>query len=490
MNAYLNFIYEVLKQFFVSLFNIFKYGFTSLIDAFNVVYYIRLFDYYKDDFTPFAFVLAILSLLLMVFVLVIVIYLLYLLVRKVIRITKNSLNSERLVTEIGKLNSEVIKLSKEKDRLLQLSLDTGEIDSDSRFYKLSIIDKKYQNYELEENYFNNAITLKELCEEFRNYACLSLGLFYDIKTIRLFISGLSSSKLLILQGISGTGKTSLPYAFGKFIENSTYIASVQPSWRDKHELIGYFNEFTKKFNESEILKVLYEASFTNKIYIIVLDEMNIARVEYYFAEMLSVLEMNNLDDRVIEVTSDSWDTDPIHLNKGKLLVKDNVWFVGTANNDESTFAISDKVYDRAIVMNINSKGRKFTVNNATNIHISYDYLMKLFEDSKSRYVLTKDDISKLDKIDEFLINKFQVSFGNRIITQLQTFIPIYCACGGMEIEAIDFFFATKILVKLEQVNLAFFKKELDDLIKLINTTYGKDTMKDSIEYLKQLKARK
>jgi radical SAM superfamily enzyme len=92
--------------------------------------------------------------------------------------------------------------------------------------------------------------------------------------------------LIILQGISGTGKTSLAYAFGKMIKNEATIASVQPSWRDSSELFGYFNEFTKRFNETEVLAKMYEASYKDDVFITVLDEMNISRVEYYFAEML------------------------------------------------------------------------------------------------------------------------------------------------------------------------------------------------------------
>ena len=73
----------------------------------------------------------------------------------------------------------------------------------------------------------------------------------------MFISALASTKLVILQGISGTGKTSLAYAWGKFLKHDSCVASVQPSWRDRSELFGYFNEFTKKFNETDILKELY-----------------------------------------------------------------------------------------------------------------------------------------------------------------------------------------------------------------------------------------
>ena len=78
---------------------------------------------------------------------------------------------------------------------------------------------------------------------------------------------------------------------GKFFKNDATITSVQPSWRDRNELFGYFNEFTKKFNETDVLRRIYESGYNDDLNIVILDEMNIARVEYYFAEMLSILEM-------------------------------------------------------------------------------------------------------------------------------------------------------------------------------------------------------
>lgn len=72
--------------------------------------------------------------------------------------------------------------------------------------------------------YNNDITLSGICEAYRNFACSRMHLYYDIKTIRLFIAGMASTKLIILQGISGTGKTSLPYSFGKFLQKDTTIA--------------------------------------------------------------------------------------------------------------------------------------------------------------------------------------------------------------------------------------------------------------------------
>ena len=80
---------------------------------------------------------------------------------------------------------------------------------------------------------------------------------------------------------------------GKFLITIHLLSPVQPSWRDRAEMIGYLNEFTK-FNETDFLKAIYEATYRTDINFIVLDEMNLARIEYYFADFLSVLEMPNV----------------------------------------------------------------------------------------------------------------------------------------------------------------------------------------------------
>ena len=226
-----------------------------------------------------------------------------------------------------------------------------------RFSKLFEVDMFYKDYTIPE--YDNEIDLPGVCERYRNFACSKMHLFYDIKTIRLFIAGMASTKLIILQGISGTGKTSLPYSFGKFLGIDTTIASVQPSWRDRTELFGYFNEFTKNFNETEVLKRIYEASYNDNVNLILLDEMNIARIEYYFAEMLSILEMPNADEWELDLVPNVWSSDPENLDHGRLRIPQNIWYIGTANNDDSTYAISDKVYDRAQPINLDAKGVAF-----------------------------------------------------------------------------------------------------------------------------------
>jgi hypothetical protein len=293
-----------------------------------------------------------------------------------------------------------------------------------------------------------------------------------------------------LQGISGTGKTSLPYAVGKWLGNDATVVSVQPFWRDRSEIFGYFNEFTKKYNETELLKQMYEARYRNELFLTIIDEANIARVEYYFAEMLSVLEMPSLDNWVVDITSNSWDSDPKLIEEGRFRLPENMWYVLTINNDDSTFALSDKVYDRAIPISINKKAISFDVGDKDyrkNLNITYDYLEKLFVKAKDEYKVKDENLKLLNSLSDYLIKHFNLSFGNRIIKQIVEFVPVFVACGGEELDALDYFLANKILRKLESFNLAYIRNEIEGLITYLSKHFGKTHMKESKEYLNKLK---
>ena len=346
-----------------------------------------------------------------------------------------------------------------------------------RFQKLALLDKQYPKKEYVQS--TDDLTLEYICRRFRSFASRIHGnpLYYSIDDIRRFIASFGVTKIMILQGMSGTGKTSLPVAWGKFTGVPTAVVPVQPMWKERSDLIGYFNEFTGKFNESTILEKLYEANKTNKIYIIVLDEMNIARVEYYFAEFLSLLELPTVDERILEVTSSISKKDPKELHNGKLILPDNVFFVGTANNDDSTFAISDKVYDRSMIMNLDYRCEPFLGEDDYDpIVLSHDTLKALFDKAQKEYALTKRGRSHIKEFDKYLSETFQVTFGNRIRRQIEKYVPIYIACGGKEEEALDDILAKKVLRKLESQNPIYIKSKADDLINKLNEIFGKDKM--------------
>ena len=332
------------------------------------------------------------------------------------------------------------------------------------------------------------LSLEELCNAFRNFAASKLHLYYKIDVIRQLFAGRATSKLIILEGISGTGKTSLAYALGKFFSFDSSIIPVQPSWKDRSELIGYYNEFTKKFNETEFLRALYTTTYRKDLDVIVLDERNLARIEYYFAEFLSIMEMRDPNDWQIDLIPDVVPNDPLQFKNGKLLIPQNVEFFGTANNDDSTFTISDKVYDRAISIFFDDKGRAFEAEDQDARHIPYSQIVSLYQDALSQYPITENRVSKFNELDDFVIKKFHLAFGNRIRKQLETFIPVYVCCGGTERGGYDFRFTNKVLKKFESLNIAFLKDQLNQLLVKLDELYGEGNFPRAHNYIKNLLA--
>ena len=368
--------------------------------------------------------------------------------------------------------------SKVKDQInnMDINVDVGTEEKKSRFANLTRLDNYFAN-EFVEPIYNDTISLKDYCEAFRNFSAYSLHLYYDIKDIRRFIAGLAVTKLLILQGMSGTGKTSLALAFGRFLDNTTTVIPIQPMWKERTDLIGYYNEFTKEFNETDLLNKMYEANYNNQIYITVLDEMNIARVEYYFAEFLSLLELPNPEERNLVIVSSRWESDPKKIDKeGKLRMPLNMWFIGTANNDDSTFAISDKVYDRAMILNLDTKAEVFEGKDIGSIRVSSNYYYKKVDEALLEYSLSERNRRRIKKLDEYLVEKFHITFGNRIMKQINVYVPVLVACGGTELEGLDDILSRKVLRKLESKNPVYVKSQAEALCNKLDEIFGTDKM--------------
>ena len=164
-----------------------------------------------------------------------------------------------------------------------------------------------------------------------------------------------------------------------------------------------------------------------------------------------------------------------------------MWYIGTINNDDSTFMVTDKVYDRAMPIDINDKGKVFEPIDTDAQDINYSYLDNLFRTAMEENPISQDTLDKIELMDDYVIQHFRIAFGNRIVTHMKKFVPVFVACGGDEIAGVDYFIAKKILRKFEQLNIAYIRDEIDPYVNFLDKTFGKNKMKECIEYLLRLK---
>ena len=448
--------------------------------------------------------------------------------------------------------------SKSNDICEGLSEIDNNIDSETEKNKL-----------LERNHMSSKNeNLCYLVKFIKDYAASSKDkpLFYSESDIKAFIAGLASSQFTILQGMSGTGKTSLPKIFTEAIMGETIVIPVEASWRDRNELLGYYNDFSKLYTASNFTCALYKANtvnYSNVPYFIVLDEMNLSRVEYYFSDFLSKLELSptewiidlskkdmrqlpneipkevrkaliedenieNIEKRKLvkdlygengqlnkDIDIDDSDANkliqflddnqkkyakrlvagPQQLKNGKSIqIPENVWFIGTANKDESTFEITDKVYDRAQVMNFKNraKGTKLDTSIEKKF-IPYGTLKTLFNKAKKEYNFDCASDPAINKIDDYLKEHFKVSFGNRILDQINKFVPVYVAASFASkpksideenvyiYEALDYQITNKVLRKLEYIDMT--GEEIEEL----ETIFKNYKLKLALDFLSSKK---
>jgi hypothetical protein len=134
-------------------------------------------------------------------------------------------------------------------------------------------------------------------------------LYYAERDVRAFLGGLAMTRLMLLQGISGTGKTSLPLAFASAVGGGIEIVEVQAGWRDRQDLVGYYNAFHRHYYATNFLQALYSAgtpAYRDRLFLMVLDEINLSRPEQFFADFLSALEQP-MEERRLTLVNDPVD---------------------------------------------------------------------------------------------------------------------------------------------------------------------------------------
>ncbi|WGP08714.1 hypothetical protein [Streptomyces sp. SH5] len=278
------------------------------------------------------------------------------------------------------------------------------------------------------------------------------GLSYRQSDLRLVLAGMAMSRLHLFQGISGIGKTglarALAIAFGS--DSSAAVVPVQAGWRDPQDLMGYYNSFDRIFYESEFTKALYRAqcpAFKDRPFFIVLDEMNLSHPEQYFSGVLSALAIKDRPSLALTTAPVRNPADLI-IDGTHIAVPDNVWFIGTANHDETTVGFADKTYDRAFVLELPWQHPDVPETApAFPEPLGHQGLTQSFDRAQATYGVQADGIIEFLNTHwrDRLAEELRIGWGNRLERQIKQFAPVVVAAGGSPGEALDHLLATRIL---------------------------------------------
>jgi energy-coupling factor transporter ATP-binding protein EcfA2 len=286
-----------------------------------------------------------------------------------------------------------------------------------------------------------------------NQVALSNQLVYDMEDLVNFHIAIKTGALVVLAGMSGVGKSQLVINYAGALglsgvdeageERKQFLfIPVRPSWNDDADLIGFYDAIHKIYRPAEtgLVDLLIQASLEDnkdKLYLICFDEMNLARVEHYFSQFLSILELS--EDRYLTLYSEKLASEVYnrHEYSPRVPIGNNVFFVGTVNIDESSFQFSDKVLDRANVIGLkifeSLRAWKAVFEEKTSGKLSEERAQlspvpgKVFaswcNNSPTEIGLTDDEIDFLDELNSALrkIDKDRV-VGYRIIRQIGSYL--------------------------------------------------------------------
>lgn len=205
----------------------------------------------------------------------------------------------------------------------------------------------------EHQFSNSNLSTTKLVEHIHNYIT-SKGFYYTKEEITNFYLSLRSKPFVILSGISGTGKTKMVQWFAESVgatdKNGRFtLIPIRPDWNDGSDLLGYV-DIKGDFKAGPLTKVINNATENpEEPYFVLLDEMNLARVEHYFSDILSVMESRKWEDG--KVVSSNLLTK--ETARSDLQLPNNLYIIGTVNMDETTYPFSKKVLDRANTIEFN-----------------------------------------------------------------------------------------------------------------------------------------
>ncbi len=300
---------------------------------------------------------------------------------------------------------------------------------------------------------------------------LSEGFTFSLPQITNYYLSLKAKPFVILTGISGTGKTKITELFAQAVcqdfDKQYLLLPVRPDWNDDRNLLGYYNPLTKQYQSTPFLDFIMKAAQdTENPYFICLDEMNLARVEYYFSTFLSAMESGSK-----EISLPGYGTVKTGYGKemqDKIIIPSNLFFTGTVNMDETTYRFSPKVLDRANTIEFNEidllKSRENEDSSPINPklielfkkHFLNDEVRKNGTSSGTYKEWEKNNwverVGFLDRINKEALEKHNLHFGYRIRYEVMRYLYFAETLNSDDFTtdtALDFQIKQKILPRIK-----------------------------------------
>jgi predicted nucleic acid-binding Zn-ribbon protein len=414
-----------------------------------------------------------------------------------LQVDADEAEARKLGTQVEELTARKAVLEAEVSRLAG-ERGSGPSESDE-FDENIIADLKQPPKVFENNLKKSALTLQEDEALYTVHRYLKeLGLVYSPRVINAFHTALKindAAQLTVLAGVSGTGKSLLPRRYAEAMGIRFLPFAVEPRWDSPQDLLGFYNYIEKRYRATELARAMVyldpfntstladHISHSDEMMIVLLDEMNLARVEYYFSEFLSRLEARPpwAPDLKADACRDAFITVDIRgRSEGpiQLFAPHNMLFVGTMNDDESTQSLSDKVLDRGNIMQFAAPDRFEQAVPQKVVHPSPILPFKTWKTwckpprlSVSDQEYVSNVISQLAKI----MQAFGRPFGHRLNAAMILYVANYPAASGLTknlqvplADQVEF----RILPKLRGLNIEEHTDTFERLERLIGQDLG------------------
>lgn len=330
------------------------------------------------------------------------------------------------------------------------------------------------------------------------------GLEYPSRTLRAFHTAMKvneTTQMAVLAGISGTGKSQLPRQYAAGMGIGFLQVPVQPRWDSPQDLMGFYNYIEGKFRPTDMARALWaldehnnEDAISDRMMMILLDEMNLARVEYYFSDFLSRLESrpeagavtdnNERKDAEIELEI------PKMINPPRIFPGYNLLFAGTMNEDESTQSLSDKVVDRANILRFAAPKKIKEAQTVGTVEPTLALSRRTWQ-GWVRPITNADRrgnaTQQVEKLVE-LMKAFKRPFGHRLGRAMIAYVANYPEVEGARAfeDAIADQIEMRLLPKLRGIEVELATAEFSRLVGLVRDEFGDDKLAEAIEASIQL----